>query len=131
MQTNNYGVELMVPLQEDKEIIFNEALIVLDSFCNYMITDFIEVIPSSLGLNEKYIITSGIHKNYICFRPHDNKLIKILKPKDGMIIFIRKRKDFLKHEKAAPVKGRLSLLLRPLIQNLMRLSARCRAIEIS
>ena len=35
MLTNNYSLDLMLPSQPNKDVVFNEAITKIDSFCNF------------------------------------------------------------------------------------------------
>ncbi|MFK7973631.1 MAG: hypothetical protein AB8B66_02035 [Rickettsiaceae bacterium] len=94
MHTPNFGIDLMVPLQINKDVIFNEAIIKLDSFCNISISGFIQNTPEELIVGEKYIITDGEHINNICYKPLQSKPILLHQPLEGMLVFIRSDHSF-------------------------------------
>ncbi|MCP5369221.1 MAG: hypothetical protein H6909_00805 [Rickettsiaceae bacterium] len=99
MKTNNLSLELMVPSQINKDIIYNEAILKLDDFSNLSICDFIETTPLELDAGVKYIIRSGENKNKICYRPHESKPIMIHEPRDGMVIYMLSMAKFLFYAK--------------------------------
>ncbi|RTK92641.1 MAG: hypothetical protein EKK61_03395 [Rickettsiales bacterium] len=88
MKTNNLNIEMMVPSQLNKDIIFNESMLKLDCFSNLGVTGFIDSLSEDIDVNEKYIIKYGEHKNKICYRSSEFKPISFLEPKKGMIIYI-------------------------------------------
>ena len=59
MKTTCFNMDLMVPNQINKDVIFNESLLKIDNFLNSTVNGFIEDIPDNPGIGEKYIITSG------------------------------------------------------------------------
>ena len=59
MKTYNYGIDLMIPMQINRDIVFNEALLTIDSFCNSIVISFIDRKPSNPVIREKYILTEG------------------------------------------------------------------------
>jgi hypothetical protein len=87
MKTNAFALDLMVPDQAHKDILFNESMLKIDQFLNISINGFIKDIPKTLNVGEKLIICEGIKKNHICFLLHDSKKIEFLKPTNGMIVF--------------------------------------------
>lgn len=99
MKTNNLSLELMVPSQINKDIIYNEAIFKLDDFSNLSICDFVDICPSELDAGIKYIIRTGDDKNKICYRPHDSKPIMLHEPRDGMVIYMISQGQFLFYSK--------------------------------
>ena len=94
MKTNNFAIDLMVPGQIEKDIVFNESILLIDQFLNNSVNGFIKDIPYSLEVGEKFIISNGSKKNYICFLSHNSKLIEFLKPSNNTIIFSKEQKCF-------------------------------------
>lgn len=94
MKTTNLQMEMMVPMQWHKDIVFNESLLKIDSFMNVSINSFIDDVPAQMGIYDKYIIARGENKNNICYKPLDSKPISLQIPKAGMIIFLLKDKCF-------------------------------------
>ena len=94
MKTYNYGIDLMIPMQINRDIVFNEALLTIDSFCNSIVISFIDRKPSNPVIGEKYILTEGENINHICYCNNLSKGWQLLKAQDGMIIFIYKENSF-------------------------------------
>jgi hypothetical protein len=94
MKTHNYNIDLMTPQQINKEVLFNESIITLDSFCNSVITDFTKHLPTDPQVDQKYIISSGDNAGYIYYCPHPSKGWHLLKPHVGMIMFVQKKNSF-------------------------------------
>lgn len=90
MKTTNFSMDLMVPLQLNKDTIFNEALLKIDSFMNLSVIDFIDHKPENLKNGEKFIISTGEYKNNICYKPMYSKTILLSEPKEGMLVFVIK-----------------------------------------
>jgi hypothetical protein len=90
MKTTNFSMDLMIPSQLNKDIVFNEALLKIDSFMNFSVIDFIDLEPKQLKSGEKFIISSGEHKNKICYKPLESKTVLLCEPKAGMIVFVIK-----------------------------------------
>lgn len=88
MKTYNYSIDLMLPMQMNKEILFNEAQSKIDIFCNSSIIGFRDNLPNDLIVGGKYIIRSGEHAGYIGYCINSSKGWQLLKPKEGMIMFI-------------------------------------------
>ena len=101
MKTHNFKLDLMVPMQTDKEVIFNESLSVLDEFCNTSVICFASESPAKANPHQKYIIDSGSNKNSICFCVDESKNWQFLPPFQGMVIFIQKNNDFFIFEQDA------------------------------
>ncbi len=95
MKTTNFSMDLMVPSQSNKDIVFNEALLKIDSFMNFSVVDFIDYKPEQLKNGEKFIISSGEHKDKICYKPLNSKVVLLQEPKLGMVVFIIKTRCFL------------------------------------
>ena len=94
MKTTNFYMDLMVPSQLNKDIVFNEALLKIDSFMNFSVIDFIDHKPEQLKNGEKFIILSGEDKNIICYKPLNSKIVLLQKPTIGMVVFIIKTSCF-------------------------------------
>ncbi len=94
MQTNNYGIDLMIPSQVNKDVIFNESIIKLDSFCNIAVNSFEPNIPEELRVGEMQIISEGENKNSICYCPSKASGWKLLKPTKNMIFYIKQERNF-------------------------------------
>lgn len=88
MKTNNLAIELMIPSQLNKDIIFNESMLKIDCFFNISINGFIDTIDAKIDINEKYIIKDGEHRNKICYRSAESKPVNLLDPKKGMVIYV-------------------------------------------
>lgn len=95
MKTNNFSIDLMTPGQLSKDIIFNEALLKIDSFMHCTVNDFTQSIPNQLVCGEKYIISEGEHRNKICYKPLASKSVLLHEPRIGMIVFILNGNFFL------------------------------------
>ena len=104
MKTNNFAIDLMVPGQIEKDIVFNESILLIDQFLNNSVNGFINDVPDILEVGEKFIISNGDKKNHICFLSHPSKLIEFLKPSDNTIIFSREQKCFFLFDKDHWVK---------------------------
>lgn len=94
MKTNNFSINLMVPGQAEKDVVFNESILLIDQFLSNSVNGFTRDIPESLKVGEKLIITDGKRKNQVCFLSHDSKEIEFLKAKDNTIIFVKEQKCF-------------------------------------
>ena len=94
MKTNNFAINLMIPGQAEKDVIFNESMLLIDQFLNNSVNGFTPDIPESLKIGEKLIISDGKRKNQICFLSHDSKEIEFLKAKDNTIVFAKEQKCF-------------------------------------
>ena len=95
MKTLYYDIDLIVPHQTNKEVLINEALLKLDSFCNNAISDFIDSIPTAPPkAGEKYILSAGQSLHKICYCIDPSKGWQILEPQMGMIVFVIRRNSF-------------------------------------
>ena len=94
METNNFAINLMIPGQAEKDVVFNESILLIDQFLNNSVNGFTPDIPESLKVGEKLIISDGKRKNQICFLSHDSKEIEFLKAKDNTIVFAKEQKCF-------------------------------------
>jgi hypothetical protein len=95
MKTTNFSMDLMVPSQLGKDIVFNESLLKIDSFMNCSVSDFIDHKPEQLNMGEKFIISNGEHKNKICYKPLESKTVLLHEPKLGMLVFVIRGNFFL------------------------------------
>lgn len=95
MKTHYYDIDLMLPQQINKEILFNEALLKIDSLCNLTVLDFIDEVPSTNpNAGEKYILSSGENSHNICYYLSSSKDWQMLQPKKGMMIFVILKNSF-------------------------------------
>ncbi|WP_316353912.1 hypothetical protein [Candidatus Trichorickettsia mobilis] len=94
MKTHHYNIDLMTPMQTDKEILFNEALLKIDSFCNSTVRNFIEQLPDTLVVGDKYILAFGENEGDICYCADLAKGWQLLKARAGMIIFVSEENSF-------------------------------------
>ena len=94
MKTHNYNIDLIVPMQIDKDVVFNEALLTLDNFCNSTVVSFIATLPSTPIIGEKYILSAGENIGRICYCGNLSKGWQLLEPRDGMVIFVHKENNF-------------------------------------
>lgn len=94
MKTHNFAIDLMVPNQINKDIIFNESLLKIDQFLNNSITCFVPEAPNNMPVGSKFIISEGENKNHICYRSHESKEPAFLKPIDNMVVFCVESKSF-------------------------------------
>ena len=89
MLTHNYCLDLMLPSQVNKDVVFNEAITKIDSFCNFAINSFEGGVPAFLNVGAMHIICEGDHAMSICYCPSEAAGWKIQKPKKGMVFFVR------------------------------------------
>lgn len=94
MQTPNFNIDLMTPMQFDREIIFNEAILKLDNFCNIVIKAIVDSKPEVPAIGDKYIIKSGPNINQIYFCSDLAKGWQNFIPKHSIIAFILKENCF-------------------------------------
>ncbi|HJK86413.1 MAG TPA: DUF2793 domain-containing protein [Candidatus Megaira endosymbiont of Nemacystus decipiens] len=95
MKTSNLALELMVPSQINKDIIYNEAILKLDDFFHNTIDGFIDTKPSEIPVGKKYIISNGEEENHICYRSSESKSVSIHIPKDGMSVYLKSEGKFI------------------------------------
>lgn len=88
MKTNSLALNLMIPGQDHKDIVFNESILVLDQFINNTVNNFAEETPEEIEVGQKFIITGEEHTNQICFLPHESRDIQFITPKEGMVVFL-------------------------------------------
>jgi hypothetical protein len=94
MKTPYYDIDLMVPMQINKDIIFNEAITKIDNFLHFTVKDFILNLPQEQEVGTKYILSDGEYKNHIAYCTDNIKSWKYIKPAHGMVIFILSDKSF-------------------------------------
>lgn len=94
MKTNYFNLDLMVSNQANKDIVYNESILKIDTFLNLSVTGFIEQKPNLLEPHEKYIITTGTNKNKICYSKGSSGIIELFKPYNGMILYCLKENSF-------------------------------------
>lgn len=98
-KTYNYEIDLMLPMQQDKEILFNEAQIKFDSFCNMSVFSFIdeeELMSQKPECTKKYIIKSKnkLMNLNIAYCPNISKGWQFLTPKEYMLVYILSENAF-------------------------------------
>jgi hypothetical protein len=94
MKTYNYEIDLMLPMQANKEILFNEAQLKMDSFCNSSVISFIDNVPGTSVVGEKYILSSGDKAGFICYCTDLSKGWQLLEAKRGMLMFVYQENNF-------------------------------------
>jgi hypothetical protein len=94
MKTHNYNIDLITPMQIDKDIVFNEALLMLDNFCNSTVVSFIATLPSVPAIGKKYILSAGENIGRICYCSNLSKGWQLLAPQDDMVMFVHKENNF-------------------------------------
>ena len=95
MKTNFYDINLMMPAQLNKEIIFNEALVRVDGFLNSTIKGFVEQVPQEYKIGDKYIVSSGEYKNQICYIFAHSHQWQFLKARNGMRFFCQELDEMI------------------------------------
>ncbi len=98
MKTTNFNMDLMVPNQTNKDVVFNESLLTIDNFLSITVNGFTKNPPETLQEGEKYIITDGEYKNHICFKTHESKDVSYFLPKTGTLFFILENHNFMLFE---------------------------------
>jgi len=98
MKTKNLELELMLHSQQNKEVFFNEAIGIIDSFVVQSVAAFIPSIPTDADKKLKFIITEGELINYIGFCSFENKPWKYIEPKFGMIIYCTEIGEFIHYD---------------------------------
>ena len=93
-KTNNFKINLMLPDQAQKDIVFNESMILIDQFLKNTIDGFKDKMPDSISIGEKFIIKNGDNKNKICFLSHDSKQIALLDPTQNTLVFVKEEQCF-------------------------------------
>lgn len=93
MKTRNLKLELMLPQQIGKDIIFNEAINTIDNLLLKSVTDFSETPPTLINDN-LYIITGSEHHNKICYANYDKSNWEFLEPPDTMLVYIILKQAF-------------------------------------
>ena len=95
MLTHNYKIDLMIPSQINKDVIFNEAISKIDNFCNIAIHSFITDRPREQNIGSIHIISGGDNKNSICYCPSKASGWKIQQPVQNMIFFVITERRFV------------------------------------
>jgi len=88
MKTNSLALDLMIPGQDHKDLVFNESILIIDQFFNNTVSNFVEEVPEELQVGEKFIITGEARTNQICFLTHESRDIQFITPKAGMVLFL-------------------------------------------
>lgn len=108
LKTNRFDLELMQANSSNKDLIYNDNLLQLDSFMNFSITGFVKQAPASLNLGDKFIIGEGEHKNKICYKNKNQQSPALLSPTQGMIVFVQLENAFFTFNKDEWVKVAVS-----------------------
>jgi hypothetical protein len=88
-------MDLMIPNQVNKDVVFNESLLTIDNFLGITLNGFMDNVPENLAAGEKYIITIGDHKNHICYKAHESKGITYFIPQKGALFFLLENCNFV------------------------------------
>ena len=95
MKTNNYQLDLMIPNQASKDVIYNESILVIDNYLNSSVIGFIDQKPDKLHYKEKYVIASGQDKSKICYCSLESRAVELFSPFEGMVLYFIKESSFL------------------------------------
>ncbi len=87
MKTQNLNINLMVPGQINKDIVFNEAILTIDAIASNAINNFIKRPLKSIKTGQKYIITAGKYKNQLYFKKSDASAPQFCMASPGCIIY--------------------------------------------
>ena len=93
-KTTFFDIHLMSPMQINKEVIFNEAITKIDSICHASVLDFVDDVPESSKIQNKYIVTKGVNASKICYFSEPSKGWQYIAPKKGMVIFVESMGNF-------------------------------------
>lgn len=99
MKTCNLNIELITPLQINKEVAINEALITIDNLANIVVVDFVTIIPQTFEVGKKYILSEGDNSNQIIYCADPTKGWTIFAPKHFMVVFIKQKNSFYLFDK--------------------------------
>ena len=97
MQTSKINIELMNHMQLNKELVFNEAMIKIDSLMNLVVEDFMN--ESDIRGDQIFIIQDGDRKNSICYFNVNSDQRQYFLPKAKIVAFVAKRKQFYMFDK--------------------------------
>lgn len=92
MQTKQLNIELMNDNQANKELIFNEAMIKLDSLSNIAINDF--AYEKDISDDQNYILLDEENKNKISFKNINSDKRQHFIPNNIFIVFVLKKEKF-------------------------------------
>lgn len=88
MKTKNYKFELMYQGQDHKDVIYNESVLKLDANLNMSVLNFVETTPRSISYGERFILSSGVNRNKICYYAHPDKGPEYLQPHNNMLVYL-------------------------------------------
>jgi hypothetical protein len=97
MQTSKINIELMNHMQLNKELVFNEAMIKIDSLMNLVVEDFMN--ESDIRGDQIFIIQDGDRKNSICYFNVNSDQRQYFLPKSKIVAFVAKRQQFYMFDK--------------------------------
>jgi hypothetical protein len=92
MQTLRANIDLMKDGQINKELIFNEAMIKIDSLINLTISDFVN--EGDVETDDNFIISNGVNKNKISYINVNSISRQYFTPCNMMMVFIIKKNSF-------------------------------------
>jgi hypothetical protein len=92
MQTSKINIELMNEMQVNKELIFNEAMVKIDSLTNLIIEDFIN--EENINNDNSFIILNGENKNKISYININSNERQYFMPQKVLLVFIVKKNNF-------------------------------------
>jgi len=92
MQTLRANIDLMKDGQINKELVFNEAMIKIDSLINLTISDFVN--EGDLETDDNFIISNGVNKNKISYINVNSVSRQYFTPCNMMMVFIIKKNSF-------------------------------------
>ncbi len=89
-----YGINLMVPNQNDKETLFNQSVNIIDSFINFYAQKIVTQIPTSLKAGEKYIVSGADGKGKISYCLIGSNRVETIDAPEGIICFVKEENHF-------------------------------------
>ena len=85
MKTHNYSIDLMVPMQLNRDFVFNEAIAKLDSCSSIVVESFIDKIPDEAVVGQRFIHTKDQTVVYCLAKA---KGWQTLKPFKSSVLFV-------------------------------------------
>lgn len=99
MKTSTFKLDLMQPGgAANKDLVYNENLLKIDCLMNSTVNDFIKELPNNAKAGDKYIVTTGEHKDKICYKSHQNKPLAFLPAYLGQVVFVQSVRSFFTYD---------------------------------
>lgn len=94
--TQSFNMRMMTPMQTNKEIMFNEALIIIDALLNPSIDAIVTTVPT-FAKNKRYIMCANAICNLYFSLEYDISW-RIIALRPGMTFYLQPEEQFVLYD---------------------------------